>query len=133
LVQLAPSRLWETRETKGVETALPLAAIEKLGGVKGIIEEAGEAALAKLRETERERLPPLIRRLAEVSRGAALTARAALPAEAVPDAPRANSRRRARRSASADPGGRRRRGLGALSTPASSRCSAPRGSRRRSG
>ena len=87
LVQLALSRLWEARETKGAETVLPLAAFEKLGGVKGIVEEAGEAALAKLGQTERERLPPLIRRLAELSHGAALTARAAPLAEAAPDAP----------------------------------------------
>jgi tetratricopeptide (TPR) repeat protein len=87
LVQLALSRLWEARETEGANTLLSLAAFEKLGGVKGIVEEAGEAALAKLGETERERLPPLIRRLAEVSHGGALTARPAPLAEAAPDAP----------------------------------------------
>jgi len=87
LVQLALTRLFEARETRGAETVLPLAAFEKLGGVKGIVEEAGETALAKLDETERGRLPALIRHLAEVSHGAALTARAAPLAEAAPDAP----------------------------------------------
>ncbi len=87
LLQLALSRLWEARETRGAETHLPFAAFEKLGGLEGIIEEAGETALAKLGETERGKLPALLRRLAESSQRAALTARAAPLAEAAPDAP----------------------------------------------
>ncbi len=90
LVQLALSRLWEAREINGDDVVLPCSAFEKLGGVKGIIEEAGETALAKLTQAQRARLPPLIRSLAELSPGragaaAALTARAVPIAEAAPD------------------------------------------------
>ena len=87
LVQLALSRLWDAREIEGGETVLTFAAFEKLGGVKGIIDKAGEQALGELGDTERGRLPPLIRRLAEFSREKALTIRAAPLAEAAPDAP----------------------------------------------
>ena len=59
LVQLALSRLWDARVTHGADTLLPFAAYEKLGGVKGIVEEAGETALASLGETERAKLGPL--------------------------------------------------------------------------
>jgi hypothetical protein len=85
LLQLALSRLWEARESRGDETFLPFAAFEKLGGVKGIVDAAGEAALAGLDDNERAKLAPLIRRLSEVSHGAGLTARAAPLAEAAPD------------------------------------------------
>ena len=91
LIQLALSRLWEARETKDGQSILPIGAFSKLGGLKGIIEEAAETALAGLGETERARLPALIRRLAEFSRAtggaSALTARAVPLAEAAPDKP----------------------------------------------
>ena len=58
LVQLALSRLLEGRETNGGDTVLPLRFTRSLGGLKGIVDEAGETALAKLGEAERARLPP---------------------------------------------------------------------------
>ncbi len=87
LVQLALSRLWEARETRGEETVLSIAAFERLGGVKGIVAEAGETALGSLGEAETANLAPLIRKLAEMSKGGTLTARAVPLAEAAPDAP----------------------------------------------
>jgi tetratricopeptide (TPR) repeat protein len=86
LLQLALSRLWEARERRGGDTILPFAAFEKLGGVKGIVADVGETALKSLGDAERQKLAPLIRKLAEVSRTGALTARALPIAEATPDA-----------------------------------------------
>ncbi len=89
LLQLALSRLWEARESDGAGTVLPVAAFDRLGGLKGIIEEAGETALAQLGVSERGRLARLIRQLAELlpngAGGAGLTARAAPLAQAAPD------------------------------------------------
>jgi tetratricopeptide (TPR) repeat protein len=87
LVQLALSRLWEARETRGSETVLPLSAYRQLGGVKGIIEEAGENAVKGL---DMSLLPPLIRKLGELTskRGGTadtITSRAVPLAEAAPD------------------------------------------------
>ena len=87
LVQLALSRLWEARESRGEESVLTIAAFERLGGLKGIVAEAGEAALRRLGEAEAAKLAPLIRELAEVSKGGTLTARAVPLAEAAADAP----------------------------------------------
>ena len=70
LVQLASSRRWEARATKGAETVLPLAAFEKLGGVKGIVQDAGETALTKLGEPRSAimtREPAIVRRYAKHS------------------------------------------------------------------
>jgi hypothetical protein len=64
LVQLALSRLFEGRETVGGEIRLPVKAYESLGGLKGIVNEAGETALASLGEAEKARLPRLLRQLA---------------------------------------------------------------------
>jgi hypothetical protein len=64
LVQLALSRLFEGRETVGGQSVLPLKVYESLGGLKGIINEAGERAIASLGETEKDRLPRLLRQLA---------------------------------------------------------------------
>ena len=91
LVQLALSRLWETRETIGGETVLPAAAFDRIGGVKGIIEEAGETSFAALDGVARARLGPLLRQLAELSHvsvggAATLVARAVPLAEAASDA-----------------------------------------------
>ncbi len=85
LVQLALSRLYEAREKRGGDTVLPVAAFTRLGGLKGIVEEAGETALGKLGDAERAKLAPLLRKLAELSRAGVLTARAAPLAEAAPD------------------------------------------------
>ncbi|MGA2815694.1 MAG: tetratricopeptide repeat protein, partial [Xanthobacteraceae bacterium] len=92
LVQLALSRLFEGRERVGDETRLRLKVYESLGGLKGIINEAGETALASLGEAEKARLPRLLRQLAVpahdqggIGRGA-LTIRAAPLAQAAPDA-----------------------------------------------
>src|ERR1019366_5187454 len=56
LVQLALSRLFEGRETVGGEIRLPLKVYESLGGLKGIVNEAGETALASLGDAEKARL-----------------------------------------------------------------------------
>jgi hypothetical protein len=91
LVQLALSRLFEGREQVGGELRLPLAVYEGLGGLKGIIDEAGERAIASVGEQELARLPRLLRQLAVpalnqgVATSDALTIRAVLPREAAPD------------------------------------------------
>jgi tetratricopeptide (TPR) repeat protein len=91
LVQLALSRLFEGRERIGSEARLPLKVYESLGGLKGIVNEAGETALALCSEVEKARLPRLLRELAVsaheqdgVGKGA-LTIRAATLAQAAPD------------------------------------------------
>ncbi len=86
LLQLALSRLWEARESRGETIVLPFAAFDRLGGVKGIVDAAGETALAGLSEAEQSKLAPLIRLVAEVTHGAGLTARAAPFSQATPDA-----------------------------------------------
>ena len=92
LVQLALSRLFEGRERVGDETRLRLKVYESLGGLKGIINEAGETALAALGEAEQAQLPRLLRRLAvpahdQDGRGqGALTIRAVPLTQAAPDA-----------------------------------------------
>ena len=64
LVQLALTRLFEAREEVDGRLRLTVKAYESLGGLKGIVDEAGERALKSLGETERARLPALLRRLA---------------------------------------------------------------------
>jgi len=92
LVQLALSRLFEGRESVDGEIRLPLKVYESLGGLKGIINEAGETALVALGEAEKARLPRLLRQLAVPAHDqggtgkGALTIRAAPLAEAAPDA-----------------------------------------------
>ena len=91
LVQLALSRLFEGRETVGGQIVLPLKVYETLGGLKGIVNDAGERALATLGETERARLPRLLRQLAvpaqdpDGSSKGALTIRAVPVVQAAPD------------------------------------------------
>jgi hypothetical protein len=91
LVQLALSRLFEAREAVGDAIRLPLKAYESLGGLKGIVDEAGETALASLGEVEQARLARLLRQLAVpahaqdgIGKGA-LTIRAVPLAQAAPD------------------------------------------------
>jgi tetratricopeptide (TPR) repeat protein len=92
LVQLALSRLFEGRQQVDGELRLPLAVYQNLGGLKGIIDEAGERAIASVGEAEQARLPRLLRRLAVPARDQsltvsdALTVRAAPLVEAAPDA-----------------------------------------------
>jgi hypothetical protein len=92
LVQLALSRLFEGRQQVGGELRLPLAVYQGLGGLKGIIDEAGERAIASVGEVERARLPRLLRQLAVpalhqgVAASDALTIRAVPLAQAAPDA-----------------------------------------------
>ena len=92
LVQLALSRLFERREKIGDETLLMLKVYEDLGGVKGIIDEAGEKAMATLGIAETARLPRLLRLLAVPAQGqdgigkTALTITAAPLTRAAPDA-----------------------------------------------
>jgi tetratricopeptide (TPR) repeat protein len=91
LVQLALSRLFEGRERVGEETRLPLKVYESLGGLKGIVDEAGETALASLGEAEKARLPRLLRQLAVPAQDqdgtgkGALTIRAVVLPQAAPD------------------------------------------------
>jgi WD40 repeat protein len=91
LVQLALSRLFEGREVVGGETLLPVKVYDRLGGLKGIVNEAGEKALAALGETEKGRLPRLLRQLAVPAHrqdaivGGALTIRAVPLAQAASD------------------------------------------------
>ncbi len=91
LVQLALSRVFEGREKVGDETRLPLQVYENLGGLKGIVNEAGETALAPLGEAEKARLPRLLRQLAVPAQDqdgtgkGALTVRAVQLAQAAPN------------------------------------------------
>ena len=91
LVQLALSRVFEGRETVGGKICLPIKVYESLGGLKGIVNEAGETALTSLGEAEKARLPRLLRQLAvpthdqdAIGKGA-LTIRAVPLAQAAPD------------------------------------------------
>ncbi len=90
LVQLALTRLYEARDEADGRVVLTLKAYEGLGGLKGIVDEAGEKALGALNEEERARLPPLLRQLAVPAQGgdgpAALTIRSIALAIAAPDA-----------------------------------------------
>lgn len=90
LVQLALSRLWDARTTRDDDASalLSFAAYEKLGGLRGIIDEAGESAIRDLSEAAGGRLAPLVRSLAELSpsAGAALVLRSVPLGEAAPDA-----------------------------------------------
>ena len=84
LVQLALSRLFEGREKVGDETRLPLRVYESLGGLKGIVNEGGETALASLGDAEKARLPRLLRQLAVPAQDQDGTAKGALTIRAVP-------------------------------------------------
>ena len=91
LVQLALSRVFEGRETVGGKICLPIKVYESLGGLKGIVNEAGETALTSLGEAEKARLPRLLRQLAvpthdqdAIGKGS-LTIRAVPLAQAAPD------------------------------------------------
>ena len=64
LVQLALARLFEGRETAGGDTVLPLKVYDSLGGLTGIVDEAGERALAAAGDAALARLPHLLRQLA---------------------------------------------------------------------
>ena len=90
LVQLALMRLYEARDEADGRVVLTLKAYEGLGGLKGIVDEAGEKALGALNEDERARLPALLRQLAVPAQGgdgpAALTIRSIALAIAAPDA-----------------------------------------------
>ena len=84
LVQLALSRVFEGRETVGGKTCLPIKVYESLGGLKGIVNEAGETALASLGEAEKARLPRLLRQLAVPTHDQDATGKGALTIRAVP-------------------------------------------------
>jgi hypothetical protein len=84
LVQLALSRLFEGREQVGGELRLPLAVYQGLGGLKGIIDEAGERAIASVGEQEQARLPRLLRQLAVPAHEQSLTVSDALTVRGVP-------------------------------------------------
>jgi tetratricopeptide (TPR) repeat protein len=71
LLQLMLNRLFENRVTVGDEVRLTLAAERELGGLAGVIERAGETALAQLAESEIGALPRLLRRLAAIGGAAA--------------------------------------------------------------
>lgn len=84
LVQLALSRLFEGRKTAGDQIVLPLQVYENLGGLKGIVNDAGERALAALGETEKACLPRLLRQLAVPAQDQAGGSKGALTIRAVP-------------------------------------------------
>jgi tetratricopeptide (TPR) repeat protein len=92
LVQLALSRLFERCVTTEGETHLSVGVYEQLGGLKGIVEEAGKSALAHLGAAEVARLPRLLRLLALPAAGyggdgpRTLTIRPAPLSQAAPDA-----------------------------------------------
>jgi tetratricopeptide (TPR) repeat protein len=92
LVQLVLSRLFDARKSDGGEVVLSFAAYTALGGLKGIVDEAGEKALALLGDAERALLPRLLRQLAVPTRDRdgtdwrALTIRAVPLAQAAADA-----------------------------------------------
>ena len=93
LVQLALSRLFEGRETAGADIVLPLKVYDGLGGLKGIVNEAGERALAAAGDAGAAQLPRLLRQLAipahnqDGAAKGALTIRPVPMAQAAPDAP----------------------------------------------
>ena len=64
LVQLALSRLFEGRATVSGDIVLLLKVYDSLGGLKGIVNEAGERALASFGDAEKVALPRLLRQLA---------------------------------------------------------------------
>lgn len=91
LVELALSRLFEGREILEGQMVLRFKVYESLGGLKGIVNEAGEKALAPLGETEKDQLPRLLRQLAipahekdGIGKGA-LTIRAVPLSQVAPD------------------------------------------------
>jgi tetratricopeptide (TPR) repeat protein len=84
LVQLALSRLFEGCERVGGETRLPLKVYESLGGLKGIVNEAGETALTPFGEVEKARLPRLLRKLAVPAQDQDGTGKGVLTIRAVP-------------------------------------------------
>ncbi len=91
LVQLALSRLFEGRETADGDIVLPLKVYDSLGGLKGIVNEAGERALAAAGDTPAAQLPRLLRQLAVPAHNqdgaakGALTIRSVPLAQAAPD------------------------------------------------
>ena len=91
LLQLALARLFDAREMRGDETVLTFSAYAAQGGLSGIIDRAGEEALAGLDARAAASLPRLLRHLAEPAQGRkgapSLTARDAALAEAAPDEP----------------------------------------------
>lgn len=84
LVQLALSRLFEGRQIVDGQTVLPIDVYQSLGGLKGIVNEAGENALASLGEIEKDRLPRLLRQLAVPAHDQDGISKAALTIRAVP-------------------------------------------------
>jgi hypothetical protein len=98
LVQLALSRLFEGREIAGDQIILPLKVYESLGGLKGIVNEAGEKALAALSQEEKARLPRLLRQLAvpaqepDGTEKGALTTRAVTLSQVAPETDAAAAR-----------------------------------------
>ena len=84
LVQLALSRLFEARETVGGAVVLPLKVYDSLGGLKGIVNEAGERALASAGDAASRGLPRLLRQLAVPARDEDGAGKGALTVRSVP-------------------------------------------------
>jgi TPR repeat protein len=91
LVQLALSRVFDGRVTADGKTILPFKIYDDLGGLEGMVEDAGEGALSTLGESGKAQLPRLLRQLAIPAQNGdgvgagSLTIRAApLPSEASP-------------------------------------------------
>jgi len=84
LLQLALNRLFEGRIVVGGETRLPIAALNELGGLAGVIDREAERAVAALGEAELAALPRLLRRLVVVAHDGANAGRAGLTIRTVP-------------------------------------------------
>ncbi|MCW5695641.1 MAG: ATP-binding protein [Bauldia sp.] len=87
LLQFTLDQLFTRREPRNGKVTLTFAAYAALGGIAGAVDRQAEDAVAALSPAEQERLPRLLRQLAEPTRGGAgLTIRAVPLAEAAHDA-----------------------------------------------
>ncbi|BAT58210.1 tetratricopeptide repeat protein [Variibacter gotjawalensis] len=64
LLQFTLNQLFEARESNGSQTLLTFKAYRALGGLEGAVDKEAERAIAGLSETDRARLPRLLRQLA---------------------------------------------------------------------
>ena len=87
LVQLALARLYEGRHQEDGRTILPFAVYAGLGGLKGIIDEVGERALAGLAQDAVRTLPRLVRKLAQLESEGALAGTLTLTPVRLADVP----------------------------------------------
>jgi len=85
LLQFTLNQLFEAAGLSEHPNLLSFAAYHALGGLEGAVDKEAESALTALRDTERMRLPRLLRELAVPARGSGVTAaRAAFDIRSVP-------------------------------------------------